>query len=321
MVYVGVCAFLGGVDCVLCVVVLVSVDRGDEGYCYVARFRFCAVPLVSMSVPGMSSKVVKTVIYLVPELGIVRRLYESRDRVKPFAITPLFLDGKPLVGSNPIRVEKGSCLEFSISMAIRSPDDVADVQSIDRVVEVGPGKKLRVYLKELEIVSPDSLSIGLSLDRVVRIRFLSPALLSTKLMAPPLPHFLKRVSSIRERYVLYPSSAHICCYLTKLWNKLFPHRPISRKVSPEWAAYFMGRLCEVAMIAIDYGTRPITVFWDVKRKPRGFVGWALYEIGDIGKKLVSKLDKLLALANYMGIGKSRSIGFGAVCVETVPKKE
>jgi len=288
---------------------------------YVARLSMVAVPLTRLRIPGFSPKLVKTIIYMVPELGLFRKLYEARLRFKPFSITPLFEDGgRALIGSRSVVVEPGTRLRFCISIAFSDPATIEELGFDQRVVEPRAGEKLLVSLDSVEVVSVDMLSIGLERSRIVRLRFLSPVLLSTKLMAPPLPHFLKRVAKIRERYVLYPSSAHICSYLTKLWNTVFPEKPVSRKVSDEWAAYYMGRLCEVAMVPIDYRTQPVTVVYDSSRKPRGFVGWALYEIGDVGRKTLSRIDKILALANYLGLGKSRSIGFGTVRAETVERR-
>ncbi len=295
----------------------------EEGYSYVAILRFSVVPLDKCIIPAFSPKLVKTIIYLIPELEIIRKLYESRDRFKPFSITPLMTrSGKPLIGNRSHKIGPEEELEFRISIAIKDVDALENLGYIDTVVSPHPLYRVRVYAKELEIISPDSMSIELTKDKLVRFRFLSPVLLSTKLMAPPLEHFLKRVRSVRERYVLYPSPAHICSYLTKLWNKLFPHKPISRKVCSEWAAYYMGRLCEVAMIVMDLETKPITIVYDRNRKPRGFTGWALYEIClEKYRRMMERLDKLFALANYMGIGKSRSIGFGTVRVETIERRE
>ncbi len=290
---------------------------------YVVSMVVDAVALSRCVVPGFSAKMVKTFIYMVPQLEVFRRLYEARVRFKPFSVTPLFAEGgRVLIGSRPHVVDAGSRLWFRLSIAVEDPSILEKIGFSEIEVRPNPSSRFLLGVRELEVVSIDSLSIGLdSFDKVVRIRFLSPALLSTKLMAPPLPHFLKRVERIRERYVLYPSSAHICSYLTKLWNTLFPTKPISRKVSTEWSAYFMGRLCEVAMIPMDYSTKPITVVYDRNRKPRGFIGWALYEIGDIGRKLLKKIDAILALGNYLGIGKSRSIGFGTVSIEAIPRRD
>lgn len=295
---------------------------GCGGNRYVVSVVIDAVAVSRCVVPGFSPKLVKTFIYLVPQLEVFRKLYEVRAGLKPFAITPVFLGSKPLIGSKPHIVDPGSRLWFRLAIAVEDPSIVEDLSFENVEVSPNPRSRFVLSVREIEIVSVENLSVGLNgFDKVVKIRFLSPTLLSTKLMAPPLPHFLKKVERIRERYTLFPSPAHVCCYLTKLWNALFPSKPISRKVTPEWSAYFMGRLCEVAVIPMDYGIRPITVVYDRNRKPRGFVGWVLYEIGDVGKKLLRKIDALLGLGKYLGIGKSRSIGFGTVNIEILPKKE
>ena len=292
---------------------------GAGDHQYIASLLIDVVPLERCRVPSFSPKLVKTFIYLVPQLEIFRKLYEVRKGLKPFSITPLFQGSKPLIGSQSHSVEPGSRLWFRISIAIEDPSKIEEIAFENIVVKPSPRSKFLLSLRELEIVSVDNLSMGLDgFDKVVKIRFLSPTLLSTKLMAPPLPHFLKRVERIRERYTLFPSPAHICCYLTKLWNTLFPSKPISRKATPEWSAYFMGRLCEVAMVPVDYDVKPMTINYDRNRRPRGFVGWTIFEIGDVGKKLLRKIDALLALGKYLGLGKSRSIGFGAIDIEILP---
>ncbi len=290
-----------------------------DGNSYVISMNFVVYCLTNASVPAFSPKLVKTFIYLIRELDYVRKLYESKERFKPFAITPLFKDGRALICSQPHRVVAGDVLRFRISIAVPSVEVLESMSSIDTVVEPRPGRRFRVQIDEVEMVSVDSLSIDLD-NRVVKMRFLSPVLLSTKLMAPPLPQFLKKVREVREKYVLYPSSAHICCYLAKLWNILFPHKPISRKYSDEWAAYFMGRLCEVVLVPMDLQIKPMTIVYDRNRKPRGFVGWALFDIAIKDRKVLERLSRLFALARYLGIGKSRSIGFGTVDIEPIPRK-
>jgi len=292
---------------------------------FVVCGKYLAVPLRDAILPPYTSKVVKSAVLRCASLKLFRKVYqELGPGIKPFSMTPLFRGSRPLFkeqGSSvaPLYVRSGEELWFRVC-AVCSAENLDEAPPGDEVVELGPYGIFRFVLSELEVVDIRSLTLGLSGDRVfVRIRFLTPTLLSTKLMAPPLPHFLKRVANIQERYVLFPSPSHLCSYLVKLWNTVAPEEPVSRKVSPEWAAYFVGRLCGVAMVVVDYRSRPITVLYDekegVSRRPRGFVGWALYEINT--RKLVKILDRALALANYLGVGKSRSIGFGVVTAEKV----
>jgi len=297
----------------------------EDGYSYIVSMWFRLQFLDDGVVPGCSAKLVKTLCYLVPQLEIVRKLYDSRDRIKPFSVTPLMkIEGgsqRVLMSSRSWRARRGDEFVFRISVAVRDLDELSQLQGVDEVVSPRPGTKVRIVSDRFEILSPDALRMDLEPYSIVRIRFLTPTLLSSKLMAPPLPQFLSKVRNVRSRYVLYPSSAHICCYLTKLWNKLFPQMPVSRKLTEEWSAYFMGRLCEVTMVTMDLGVKPVTLSYDVRRKVRGFVGWALYELCLESRKVLEKVGRLLALANVMGVGKTRSMGFGMVEVEKVPRRE
>ena len=71
------------------------------------------------------------------------------------------------------------------------------------------------------------------------------------------------------------------------------------------------------LVEVDYSVKPETVIYgktgDGRLKlVRGFTGWIIYEL--IYPKLKPIYSKLLALARYMGVGRSRSIGFGQVDV-------
>ena len=291
--------------------------------------KFVMTPLRDAILPPYTSKLVKTLLMRAGVLEPFRRFYQGLgEGPKPFSMTPLFRGSKPLFkewgrDGGPLTAAEGEPLWFRVCM-VSSVDILGELLPGDEVVDAPPYGVFSLSLAELEVVDPRSLSIGLSGSRgYVRIRFLTPTLLSTKLMAPPLDHFLRRVRRLGAKYVLYPSPPHICSFLVRLWNVVAPEQPISRKVTPEWAAYFMGRLCEVAMVVVDYRSRPITVLYDEKegsyRRPRGFIGWAVYEINT--RRLVKALDRALALANYLGIGKSRAVGFGTVAVEKLDAVE
>ncbi len=294
-------------------------SSSSVSYSYVAILRCRATPLSDWVCPEFSGKVVKGFIHSIPELGYVKNLYEMPSKPKPLSISPLMLEGKPLVGTRKTAVPRGSVLSFEIRVAVPSMDEVPLVtQQFDEEVVFG-GTRFRVWLEEVEVVGREGIRLGLPRGYLARIRFVSPALLSSKLMAPPLDTFLKKVSRVRN-YVLYPSMGHLFSYLAKLWNALFPDDPVSRKYTAEWSAYFVGRLAEVAIKVVDYSSKPMTVVYDARRRPRGFVGWALIEVPYLGKRVFEMFDKLLGLAKVMGVGKSRAIGFGYVTVDVVQKR-
>jgi CRISPR/Cas system endoribonuclease Cas6 (RAMP superfamily) len=90
--------------------------------------------------------------------------------------------------------------------------------------------------------------------------------------------------------------------------------------SPEWVPYLFRRLCKATTAPIDYSIKPTTIAYDERRRIRGFTGWTIIDTTPIGRKNIERIDKLMALANYLGLGKSRGIGFGKVKAATIERK-
>ncbi|MCS7110833.1 MAG: CRISPR system precrRNA processing endoribonuclease RAMP protein Cas6, partial [Ignisphaera sp.] len=124
---------------------------------------------------------------------------------------------------------------------------------------------------------------------------------------------------MKNNYILYPSTGHICAALIKLWNTVFPSNPIKGGYSTEWTEYHIGRLCEVALVTVDFRAKPTTVVYEKNEKPRGFTGWTIIDLKHLPQKIVKQLTKTLTLAQLIGIGKSRSIGFGYIEIKKIEK--
>jgi CRISPR-associated endoribonuclease Cas6 len=66
---------------------------------------------------------------------------------------------------------------------------------------------------------------------------------------------------------------------------------------------------------VDYNLRPVTVYYDKLRRPRGIMGWIVYQVRRKRKgRTYRELMKLLEYARYIGVGRSRATGFGQVLV-------
>jgi len=70
-----------------------------------------------------------------------------------------------------------------------------------------------------------------------------------------------------------------------------------------------------SLVEQDFNIKPVTAIYDEKRRPRGFTGWVLYKHRRLNRNLDDALLKLLDYVNYIGVGRSRSIGFGVVEVK------
>lgn len=103
---------------------------------------------------------------------------------------------------------------FEASFATSDLGEVQRLASIDEVVKIF-NTSARLEAVNTELVPPENLSIGFRnpSKQIIKMVFKSPAILSIKLMTPPIPSIQKRVSRIRTMYALFHSSAHIYNYL------------------------------------------------------------------------------------------------------------
>jgi CRISPR-associated endoribonuclease Cas6 len=285
---------------------------------YIFRAVFKLLLLDSADLALFTGRLVKSLIMTLKGFEPLRRFYEGFG-LKPFRATPLLHCSTGALARG--RVEAGEALCFEVSYASQDISGVQSLASVDEDVKVF-SSRARVEAKNIEIVTADTLTIGFRnpQDQVIKIVFETPTLLSVKLMTPPVPEIQKRLAKAKTLYMLFPSPAHICSYLVKLWNTAFPTTPLVPLYSPEWAPYLFGRLCEATMAPIDYSIKPTTIAYDERRRIRGFTGWTIIDTTPIGRKHIERIDKLMALANYLGLGKSRGIGFGKVRATAIERK-
>jgi len=158
--------------------------------------------------------------------------------------------------------------------------------------------EMEVTVERVEVAKASE--VALDLPRKFVVRFLTPMLL-------PVPGrgLLLRELGLRRRYKLLPDlplALALLAHDLRLRGVLDANPRRVRK----WA--------DVALAEVDYRVRPVTALYTVKdggpAVERGFVGYVSYELLDpSGRELLSKL---LAFAQRLGLGKSRSIGFGHV---------
>jgi len=66
----------------------------------------------------------------------------------------------------------------------------------------------------------------------------------------------------------------------------------------------------------DFRTKPATVQLTRGRTARGFIGWAVYRAFETS--MLTPMWRVLAAAADFGIGSTRSLGFGAVKIVSMP---
>ncbi len=280
---------------------------------YVVVGDFVVVPLSDVVLPPLSSKVLKYVVEV--RGGFLGGLSRSARPFKPLQITPLFLDGRPLisfrVGGPPIYVRGGTQLYGRVSAVVGDCGVIDEFTSLSGVFET-PYGRFRVDVGGVEVVKVSSLTLGLS--KRFAVEFVTPTIITCKHMLPTsLRHKARKLA---EGHRLIPQPSFIFSYLLKLWNSVVePKERIPNESAGDLEAYKLGRLADVTVVEVDYRLRPVTVLIgrDSKgrlRTTRAFKGWVTYEC--LTNKLLNTYDKLLALATHLGVGRSRGIGFGVL---------
>lgn len=275
---------------------------------YVAVAKVVVVPLETSLGPPVSSKVLK---YCFGSY-LRRKVVGSLSNL---SISMLFNDSKPLYsrGDNPVVLEMGRRYVGRISVL----DE--DLWLFDAVSKLGSEFKcsgsygsFSVSIAEVEVLPMSSLK--LELPEVFKVVFRTPTILSSKLMCPP-----TLADKVRPMHRLIPQPSLIFSHLLRMWNTFAPPDLRIGKQS-EWAPYLLGRQADITLVEVDYNVKPETVVVGRDsegklRKVRGFMGWIMYR-SIAPRRLHETYSRLLALAQLVGVGRSRGIGFGHVTIET-----
>ena len=120
------------------------------------------------------------------------------------------------------------------------------------------------------------------------------------------PTLLQIPSGRRDKkiYYLFPEPFLVYFTLVRHWNKYAPNRlkiPFFQNPLEVWSKLFVT----------DFRLKPVDVIYS--EKPfRAFMGKVVFKVEDDLKDIVRKL---FSYANFVGIGKSRTIGFGMVDIK------
>ncbi len=296
---------------------------------HVFRLVLGLTPLSDVIAPPFTSKLVRSSL-LSCGLDYLEKLGSRSLSYKRVFISPILVGGKPIYKrfnnkSNAfivLRQGREYSAFFSAMVGEEELENLLD--RLDEYVVETPYGHIRLIIKGIKITSLRELDI--SLGEVFKVKFLTPTMLSNKLMIPPKIRGIIR-NSVIGMVRLLPSPSLLFSYLTILWNRnVIPDLILPKPgYNTDEAAYKIGRIADIFMVEIDHDVETLTVLYDKKgdaeRKIRGFVGWVLYRVAYKGGQLPRVLRKLLALANYMGVGRSRGIGMGMIRIEPVSRKE
>jgi len=281
--------------------------------------------------PPLSSKILKYLIDSGRFISFLKDLSLSRDKYKPLFISNLFTADNVRIYSRvsqesyePRVLRSGEEYFFRISFA--SDKEImdtllADPPSRSCEIDLG-GNKIPVYVETLSIQYVELEGLSLNLSNKIYVKFLTPVVLSPKIMMPPSLADKPRYRRLSVANLLFPVPGAVIAYSMKLWNNIAP--PDKRFTYPndrdDVYIFKTTVLGTVFTEVIDYRIRPETVVIGRDsegrlRKTRGFRGYLVMKINH--PRIRSVAEKTLALARYLGIGRSRGIGLGEVEIDSV----
>jgi CRISPR-associated endoribonuclease Cas6 len=257
-------------------------------------------PATDVIVPPFSAKASRLLMHrlslLYPELA------QRQGPFKPVSITPILYNGSPLIkteGDRPLMLRAGEPYSFRATLIIDEGTTMDKLVSLE-TPRVDGFFNSSIILDSITLQCKRFDELGLGDVRLIKMRLLSPALLQ-------LPSYGRHLSG---RHMLFPLPSLIVRSLADHWNA---HCDVGHAISgPAYLQFYAN----YALMEADYALRPVTVYYDKIRRPRGFMGWVLYEVRRRRRgKAFKRLMKLLDYARYVGIGRSRATGFGQVALE------
>jgi len=267
-------------------------------------FKVYFKPKRDIVVPPFTSKLSRTIIIKALEKqGFNEVVSEIKApwKTKPYVFTVVFQNNKPLFKTaksppKPLVLKANEEYFFKIT-TIGSQRSLRIVQAISNTPEIS------VYNSEVLLVGVEARTVDFGSLKVkpnydyVKLEFITPTLLQL-----PKPKRIKE--KIKLRHILFPLPMLITYSLAKHWNLHAPHQEKISNIEK------LAIISNYILQEVNNKLKPVTAIYDEKRRPRGITGWTIYKINNINKKHTETILKLLNYANYIGIGRSRTIGFG-----------
>ncbi|OWJ54488.1 CRISPR system precrRNA processing endoribonuclease RAMP protein Cas6 [Pyrodictium delaneyi] len=296
---------------------------------YIGELRLRVTPLRDTVLPPVSSKLVKSLLLASPVPGWMRELVEARRGYKPLFVSMLYRGRRALYSATtqagrPLVARAGQPLEARVAFVAHDASaawELAAVLGGRRETPYGP---VETVVEEARIQTPEQLRLPSPADGptgVLRVEARTPVVLTSKVLVATEPPPGARIPRLHR---LLPSPGLVAAYAFRLWNRaLGPRYAVYWRDAWNHDAAMVARAAEVYMAEIDYQLHPETVVIGRGasgrlRLARGWRGWITYRVA--GPRLARLLDRLLALTNTLGLGRSRGIGLGDTHAQWIQPK-
>ena len=282
---------------------------------YLSRYIFRVEPVGGdVILPPFTGRVTKSIVASMDCMSPVWKMYQSRTKFRPVTFKALRDGlGRPVYkrgeGGGPLVLRRHRPLFMEVAVysgeALLLPCNREEV-------DIGYG---RVMVDPMEASLVKLEPLGREDYDAVTIRILTPMTISSKIMMPPVPpgsRIGRLLSEAREMYRLLPTPGYMMAQALRQWLGV-----VNNIQTDTMLHYYLGRVADILLAEADYRIKPETVLYGKddngnELKVRGVTGYIKLAVLDNGVKWA--VSRLLELAEYLGLGKSRSIGFGEIRV-------
>lgn len=214
-------------------------------------------------IPPFSAKVSKLIMHRLSSL--YKAVMESKSPFKPVSITPLIHNGRALIKVNeykyPLTLRQEELYSFRVTII---NDDNINMNSLLNFEEqrIDDVFKASILLESIMVEVKDFCNLTVGKPKLLRIGILSPLLLQL----PTYGRFLD------GRYLLFPLQSIMIRSLMDHWNNnCDPVDRIKRSI-------YLPIYSNYSLVEADFNIKPVTVYYDNTRRPRGITGWIVYEV-------------------------------------------
>ncbi len=249
---------------------------------YAIKFKVFFTPKEPIEVPGFTVKFVKSLVINRDEGGIIKSLLLEGGANKPIQLSPIMVGSKPLLSSDPVKLVPGSRYWIKLGM----------------VCSEGLIEALSNFVSELVKDFAELLSIEVTSEHL-EVLSKAPNEFTFKVLTPAV--IKARDSSL----IKYPTLKELISSPIKVLGRVL-WEMYSINVPTTWAwrisAYYVMTEARGKVVRVDLGDGRVV---------EGVVGtWGFKRVSNPPKYLGAVLAKVLAIADAVGVGKSRGIGFG-----------
>jgi len=253
---------------------------------HVIKFKIDFTPAETTEVPGFTVKFIKSLVINRDTSGLLKSLILEVGANKPIQLSPVLLGSKALLSKSPTKLVRGT--RYSIRLGVVCDEELLESVSnsvthlLDGIADV----------LSIEVTSEVLESINKA-PKEFRVRVITPAVIkardSTLVKYPTLKELISSPIKVLGRV---------------LWEKY------SINIPTTWAwrmsSYYVMTEASSKVVRVDLGDGRVV---------EGVVGtWGFRKVANPPKYLEAVLGKVLTIANAVGIGKSRAIGFGVTDV-------